>query len=230
MKKLQYLVRGPERRPLDAFGADVLIQLAPRLLALSPARLKLTFTADTPPRLSVIPFRRTPLALISVWTDDDGDGAAAAWADAARAAGLGAVTGYRVDESYPRAYARDWPDQARTPGAGLLTLLSRKKGLGDAEFFRRWFDGHSPLSLRIHPLWCYVRNVVHSPVVPGSPALDGIVEEHFRPAQDLTNPFRFFGGLPWMPLNMLRVALDIQGFLDLRTLASWYVAEYWLKS
>ncbi|MBI5487586.1 MAG: EthD domain-containing protein [Deltaproteobacteria bacterium] len=230
MRKLQFLVQGPKNRPLDAFGADVLIQLAPRLLALAPARLKATFTAEPPPRLSVIPFRRTPLALISVWTDDDGDGTAAAWAETLRVAGLGTVAGYRVDESYPCSYARDWPDEARTPGAGLLTLLSRKKGLADGEFFRRWFDGHSPLSLRIHPLWNYARNVVRSPVVPGAPSLDGIVEEHFRTSEDLTNPVRFFGGLPWMLPNMLRVALDIQGFLDLRTLASWYVAEYWLKS
>ena len=230
MKKLQYVVRGPDHRPVEAFGADVQDRLGPRLLGRAPGRLKLTFTAEAPPRLTVVPFRRTPLALVSIWTEDDGDGAAAEWAEVVRSAGLGAVGGYRVDEAYPRSYERDWPDGTRTRGAGLLTLLSRKKGLGDDEFFRRWFDGHSPLSLRIHPLWNYVRNVVRATTVPGSPSLDGIVEEHFRRPDDLTNPARFFGGPIWMLPNMVRVALDVQGFLDLRTLESWYVTEYWLKS
>jgi hypothetical protein len=208
----------------------VLRDLAPRLLGRSPARLKATFTAEPPPRLSIVPFRRTPLALISVWAERDDEGAAAAWGEAVRSAGLGEVTGYRVEESYPRTYGRDWPDGTRTRGAGLLTLLSRKRGLGDDEFFRRWFAGHSPLSLRIHPLWCYVRNVVRAPAVPGSPLLDGIVEEHFLRPEDLTNPVRFFGGALAMLPNMVRVAVDIQGFLDLRTVESWYVTEYWLKS
>ena len=230
MGKLQFVVRGPAKRAVEAFAADVLIQLGPRLLERSPARLKLTFTAESPPLVSVVPFRRSPVALVSVWTGDDGDAAAAGWADVVRSADLGTVDGYRVEESTPRAYDRDWPDAARTRGAGLLTLLSRKKGLGDEEFFRRWFEGHSTLSLEIHPLWNYVRNVVHATTIPGSRPLDGIVEEHFRRPDDLTNPLRFFGGPLRMVPNMARVAWDIQGFLDLRTLESWYVTEYWLKS
>ena len=111
----------------------------------------------------------------------------------------------------------------------MLTLLHRRAGLTDAEFLRRWHDGHSPLALEIHPLWNYVRNVVESPVLPGSPPLCGVVEEQCRTRGELLDPVQFFGGWLQMVPNMVRVYGDVRGFLDVPALENYLVTERWLR-
>jgi hypothetical protein len=44
------------------------------------------------------------------------------------------------------------------------------------------------------------------------------------------NPTRFFGGTLKMVPNMLRVAKDIQGFLDMKKTETYYATEYHLRS
>ncbi len=227
MVKLQYLLRAPASESVEAFRDRALVTGA-RLLACGPARLKLTFTAEEPPRLSVMPFRRDRLLLVSLWDDGEPGAAAPRWNPILESEG--AVEGYRVDESVPREYRHDWPDGRDTPGGSMLTLLHRRAGLTDAEFLRRWHDGHSPLALQIHPLWNYVRNVVAAPVLPGSPPLCGIVEEQFRSRSELLDPVAFFGGWLRMVPSMLRVFVDVRGFLDLAAIENYLVTERWIRS
>lgn len=224
MAKVQLLLREGRDVPADVFAARVREEIVPRLLSRDPLRLKVTFTEVDAPRVSVIPFQRGRFALFSVWLRDD-EGDASTWADAVDPLGRAALAGYRVDESVPVAYERTWADGRTTPGVGILTTFRRKPGLDDATFLERWHGGHTPLSLRIHPLWSYVRNVVLAPIVEGSPPLDAIVEEHFRHASDLLDPARFFGGLGAMIPNMVRVALDIRRFIDLRSMEVYFVSE-----
>ncbi len=226
MVKLQYLLRAPAAEGVGAFRERALATGA-SLLASGPARLKLTFTAEDPPRVSVMPFRRERLALVSLWDEGTPDGVAARWNAILTAEG--AAAGYRVDESTPRAYGRDWPDGSDTPGGSMVTLLHRRAGLSDAEFLRRWHEGHSPLALEIHPLWNYVRNVVAAPVLPGSPPLCGIVEEQCRTRDELLDPVRFFGGWLRMVPSMLRVYGDVRSFLDLAAIENYLVTERWLR-
>lgn len=229
MDKVQLLLREDRGVPADAFGARVRHEIVPRLLARDPARLKVTFTEVAPPALSVIPFRRGRAALFSVWPRE-GDDDASGWADAIDPEGKASVAGYRVEESVPVAYDRDWADGQTTPGVGILTIFRRRPGLPDADFLARWHGGHTPMSLEIHPLFAYVRNVVGAPVVEGSPPCDAIVEEHFRRPADLLDPRRFFGGLAAMVPNMIRVALDIRGFIDLRSMEVYFVSELVVRS
>ncbi|MCZ7682975.1 MAG: EthD domain-containing protein [Sandaracinaceae bacterium] len=222
MPKIQLLLRGAS---LDhASFARRVDALAPALLAEEPEGLKLTVTEAPPPRLSVIPFSRTPFALLSVWTRDEG--ALDAWSRAAATEGID-VTAYRVEESTPVAYARTWPDGERTPAVVLLTVFRRKRGLDDEELIRRWHGGHTPLSLEIHPLFGYVRNVVTRS--SGAP-LDAIVEEHFRTREDLLHPHKMFGGPLRMLPNMVRVAKDIAGFIDRASLETFLAAERWIRT
>ncbi len=219
MTKHQLLIRAAR---LDAADA-----LARRLLELGAERLKLTNTIPAP-RLALFPFTRTPLALCSIWSGADEP---ARFAEAARAAFPGAaLASYRVDESTPRAYPRDWPDGAETPGVVLLTLFRKPPALGREAFLDAWHGHHTPLTLEIHPVWGYVRNVVEAAALPGSPALDGIVEEHFRDRAELLNPLRFYGGPLAMLPNMVRVALDIRRFIELRSLEVYLARERWLRS
>lgn len=226
MVKLQYLLRGPATESVGAFRERAL-SCGARLLASGPAGLKLTFTAEDPPRFSVMPFRRDRLALVSLRDEAPLGEAVLRWN--AVMSSEGAAAGYHVEESTPRAYTRDWPDGTDTPGGGMLTLLHRRAGLSDAEFLRRWHEGHSPLALEIHPLWNYVRNVVAAPVLPGSPPLCGLVEEQCRTREELLDPARFFGGWLRMVPNMLRVYGDVRSFLDLAAIENYLVTERWLR-
>jgi hypothetical protein len=219
MIKHQLLIRG--ERPSDED------ELGRRLLALDAARLKLTTTIPAP-RLALFPFKRAPLALLSLWSEA---GELSRFTEAAREAFPGAgLTAYRVDESTPRAYPRDWPDGLDTPGVVLLTLFRKPLALSREAFLSAWHGHHTPLTLEIHPVWGYIRNVVESAALPGSPELDGIVEEHFRDPRDLLNPLRFYGGPLAMLPNMVRVALDIRRFIELRSIEVFLARERWLRS
>ena len=227
MVKLQYLLRGPATESAAAFRERALACGA-RLFSSGPVGRKITFTAEDPPRISVMPFRRDRLALVSIRDEAPLAAAVARWNPVMMSEG--AAAGYHVEESTPQAYVRDWPDGTDTPGASMLTLLHRRAGLSDAEFLRRWHEGHSPLALEIHPLWNYVRNVVAAPVLPGSPPLCGIVEEQCRTRDELLDPVRFFGGWLRMVPNMLRVYGDVRSFLDLAAIENYLVTERWLAT
>lgn len=224
MAKLQYLIRPASKPSLSLFRERVLEQLVPEVLALGPGRLAVHVTVDDPPRLAVIPFKRRPLALVSIWHDapDSRDW----YLPLSR---FGRVSGYRVEESLPLDYQRDWPDGTPTPGVGLLTLFSRRRGLDQQAFIRAWHGSHTPLSLEIHPMWRYERNVVQGVALEGSPPIDAIVAEHFRRRSDLLDPVRFFGGARRMVPNMARVALDIRRFIHLPGMENYLVSEHRLR-
>ncbi len=236
MNKIQLVVWAPRGLSIEGFARLVREDLLPKVLEKEPSKLKLTFTTEDPPRASIIPFERRGLALFSIW--DEGDASLEEWSSCLGALGE-RVGGYRVSESLPCDYERDWSDGRQTPGIGLLTLLNRKPGLNDDLFLDRWHNGHTPLTLRTHPVWCYVRNVVED-TSAGSPRFDGIVEEHFRERSHLLNPALFFGGplagrasfgagLLHMAPNMVRVAADISRFLDGSTLETYLVEERWVR-
>jgi hypothetical protein len=228
MIKLQFLIRPVPPSPIAEFARAVRETLAPALLAREPRQLSLIYTAELPPRLTVIPFRRTPICVVTLDGDESDP---AAWVEAmSRALPGGQIAGYRVEQAVPVAYARDWADGRDTPGVGLLTLMRKPPALDRDRFIRQWHGHHTPLSLEVHPLWSYLRGVVEAPLLSGSPPLDGIVEEHFRTRRDLFNPMRFFGGPLWMLPNMIRVGLDVRGFIDLRTIENYLVAERHLRS
>lgn len=192
-------------------------------------RLKLTATIEKPPRWNVIPFSSRPMALVSIGTPDR-----VALAEAARAARLteletAAFESFEVTTSVPVPVPVDAKIGEPTPGVELLTLFRRRPGLDDKTFIQRWHGVHTPLSLEIHPLWGYIRNVVDARWPSDATPLDGIVEEYFERPQDLLNPVSFFNGPLMMVPNMARVALDIRRFIDLATIETYWVTERWLR-
>jgi len=86
------------------------------------------------------------------------------------------------------------------------------------------------MAMRIHPLWSYIRNVVETAVIEGSPPIDGIVEEHCRSLRDITNSARYFGGAFRMIPNMVRVGLHSNKFLQLSAVENYLVTEYHIRS
>jgi len=200
--------------------------LGQRLLKLGPSKLQLTVTEAPPPKLSLFPFNDQPIAIFNVYGGSDDP---SHFTDALRDAAT-SVSGYAVEEAYPVNYEKAWSDGEPTPSPILLTMLHKKAGVATEEFIQRWHDGHTPLSLQIHPLWYYQRNVIREPLIEGSEPSDGIVLEACRTRGDLLNPTRFFGGGFRMVPNMLRVAKDINGFLDMKKTETFYATEYHLRS
>lgn len=174
-------------------------------------------TEEPPPRLAVVPFRRDPIALVSV----RGDVAALAEARAIVRSLPGRVEGWRVAESVPVARPAHEPAQAT-----LLTLFRKSPRLDRDAFFREWFGKHTPMSLEIHPLTGYVRNVVEDVLIEGSARWDGIVTEDFAERAHLTSARHLFGGARRMVPNMIRVGLHVSHFLDMRTIETYLVTEH----
>jgi len=223
MLKYIFLVRGGKDETHEAFLRRML-ELGNSLAQNhEPINLKLTVTAYPPPAVSIIPFKKNRIAAISM-TDPKGD-------FLPLLSNLTGISGgYRVHEAIPVAYDKTWADGQQSPGVCLLTLFRQKNGIDYDTFIDRWHNSHTPLSLKLHPLWNYSRNVVSEQVLEQSQPWDGIVEEHFRSATDLLNPFRFFGKPLKIGWNMMQVYTDTRSFLDYKTIEPYLAVEYHVVS
>lgn len=192
-------------------------------LILNPSiqRLKIVITDIKPPPLSIIPFNKKKIAVVSIYTSNDQLPTSIFTMKELRSA-------YRVTEAV--AYEKDWPDGEVTPGINLLTLFRKKTNLNYQLFLDRWYNGHTPLSLKIHPLWNYNRNVVEGSLNDIGIWHDGIVEEQVRERSELLNPFKFFGNPAVIVPNMINVYFDVKKFIDYLSIETYLANEYWIKS
>jgi hypothetical protein len=223
MKKEIYLLDGLENEDYTAFHKRV-HALNKQILSLQSINsAKVTYTQSPPPALTIIPFKKKKVAAFSV-VHDESNTILRLMKD------HGAKSAYAVDEAIPVAYEKSWEDLTPTPGICLLTLFKKRKDLSFETFLDRWHYGHTPLSLKIHPLWNYNRNVVTKKILAESTPWDGIVEEQFRTTSDLLNPIKFFGNPFIMPYRMWQVYSDTRGFLDYSTIEPYFAIEVWIKS
>jgi len=223
MKKEIFLIRGLENENYRQFRERIL-KLASALSNVNKnVQIKVSYTEKSPPKISVIPFKNQKVAAISVFSTEKGNVSILMNAS-------GFLGGYAVEEAIPVAYEKTWADGVNTPGVCLLTLFRKKNGIDYNTFIHRWHNGHTPLSLKIHPLWNYNRNVVKESLIDISYGWDGIVEEHFSTFSDLLNPLKFFGNPFTMVFNMIRTYFDTNSFLDYKTIEPYYATEIWIKS
>jgi hypothetical protein len=185
-----------------------------RLDGIALARATVHTTEHVPPRISLVPFRRTPFALISLVGGDTALGAA----KAALAKLPGELEGYAVDEAVPI-------EPAPNARATLVTLFRQRPGLDRATFLSRWHGEHTPMALEIHPAVGYVRNVVREALLPGSSPWDGIVTEEFADERDVTT-LRLFGRGPRALWNAARVGRHVSTFLDLASVETYLAAPH----
>jgi len=219
--RVLYLIGGSRTEELVSFRDRILFFAEKSLLPLAES-LVVAVTEEPPPRFSVIPFRKETMALISM----EGVARNTDWPDEPE----GFLGSFHSEAAFPVVHESKWPPGERSPGAGLLTLFRKKPGLSEEEFLKRWYLGHTPLTLEVHPNVGYVRNRVTGAFrLPAGDVYfpDGIVEEQYDPPADLIKPYRFFGGSVWkMVPVMMRVLLDIRGFIDCPSIRTWYTAEY----
>jgi len=219
--RILYLIRGESSENLSSFRDRVLDFTQEKLESLASS-VVVAVTEKKAPALSVIPFRKDPFALISL----DGVGEDAKWP----APATGFEGAYQSEVADPVEHQRDWPLGERSHGAGLLTLCRKRRDISHEEFIKRWYEGHTPLTLEVHPNAGYVRNHVTGIFEPAGPEREkwnGIVEEQYDPPENLLKAARFFGGSIWNMLpTMLRVLRDVKGFIDYPSIQTWLSAEY----
>lgn len=223
MEKEIYLIRGENSESYAEF-TEAILSLGNSLVEkIKPEKLKLTITTNKPPRISIIPFEKSKIAAISLFKNDSNP-------IEMLLKHPELIGAYKVTEALPVAYDKTWEDKKPSPGVCLLTLFRQKKGISYDTFIDKWHNGHTPLSLQIHPLWNYNRNVVNNTITDDSTIYDGIVEEHLRTSSDLLNPFKFFGNPLMIIPNMIKVYTDVKSFLDYKSIESYLTTEYHLIS
>jgi hypothetical protein len=222
MNKEIYLIRGKKEESYSDFQNRIM-NAATCIMDYHPEKLKVVVTAEAPPLLSVIPFKKSKIASISVYNAISGP-----VESLIRLKGFAGC--YRVEEALPVQYQKIWPDLQMTPGICLLTLFNRKTGIDKGLFLDRWHNSHTPLSLKIHPLWNYSRNVVNEKLSGNSTKFEGIVEEQMKTDADLRNPFRFFGKPAIIVPRMISVYRDTHSFIDYPSMETYWTREIVVKS
>ncbi len=223
MSKQIYLVRGTPGESYASFGERIFKALNELTTKDEVTGLSYTLTEERPPAISIIPFSKKKMASISVRTKSENPMGSILKMDGFEGA-------YSTTEALPVAYEKTWADGEKTPGVCLLTLFRQKKNIDHETFLDRWHNSHTPMSLKYHPLWHYNRNVVDSNLSDHSAVWHGIVEEHMRTRSELLNPFKFFGNPLVIIPRMINVYRDTNSFLDYKTIETYLVAEYHLKS
>jgi CRISPR/Cas system CMR-associated protein Cmr5 small subunit len=223
MTKTIYLIRGENTESYESFK-DNIHKLIVNLVEKHPSVLaKVVLTISPPPAISIIPFKKNKIACITIKSPKK-----ESFKTIINHQGF--VGLFEVTEALPVAYNKNWDDGKVTPGVCLLTLFNQKKSIDYNTFIDRWHNSHTPLSLKIHPLTHYDRNVVEERGTSNSENWDGIVEEHCKTKADLLNPIKFFGGALKMIPNMISVYTDTKSFLDYGTIETYLTAEYHIKS
>lgn len=223
MIKTIFLLRGSTEESYIDFSKRIKLMASSLLTLETIEQLKLVLTENKPPAISIIPFKKEKIASVSVVHDE-----AASIRTFENIPGF--IGSFQVKEAIPIGYNKVWQDGEPTPGICLLTLFRKKKSIDYPTFIDRWHNGHTPLSLELHPLWNYNRNVVESHSLGSSEFWDGIVEEHCRTREELLNPFKFFGKPTKILQNMIMVYKDTKSFLDYGSIEPYLAMEYWLKS
>jgi len=204
----------PPDSDISAFARAGRDAVERRLEGISFEQVSIHVTHLVPPRLSLVPFRRDALALVSL----TGSEASLTAAQLALAKLPGRLEGWKVEESIPvprRAEAR----------ATLVTFFRQSARVDRNLFMQRWFDEHTPMTLEVHPVVGYVRNVVTSPLLHGAPSWDGIVTEDFADLRDLTT-LRLFGRGPRALANVVRIGRHVSSFLDLPSIQTYLAAPH----
>lgn len=170
-------------------------------------------------------------AVLSTWTecaDETGD------VEAAVAQLSDDYAAYVVTEAVPR-WNTDRSTSATEPVPGVIvtSLLGRAASMNRAEFEAHWQHVHQPMSLRIHPQWTYVRNLVARTLTPNAPDVDAVCEEGFAMVDDVLEPERFYGAdvtnATWQQ-NAETIGDDVPLFLDMANTTSTIMREYRLRT
>ncbi|MBB6627130.1 hypothetical protein H5V45_07330 [Nocardioides sp. KIGAM211] len=158
-----------------------------RLAARGVHRLQVNLD-DEPvaPALRLQTFDEPVGAVVSVWTEREGEDVVAALSGAARR-----VEGWRVDERRPLDPPESW-DGSRADTLANVAVLRRPEELPREDWLAWWLGPHTEIAMETQATFGYLQNVVVEPVTPDAPPVDAIVEELF-PSEALGDVHAFYG-------------------------------------
>jgi hypothetical protein len=240
VEKLIYLVWDRPSRSGGEVRAQLIDEIAPKLLALSPRGLQMDIddeeAAAVKPMVA-IPGDELPVrALVSIWVD--AHDTRAGYEAVLEAVGIRRA-GYLVTESLYRDYgdnehapARSWPDGERSPGIITLTVFDKPAGVSDETFYGHWYGHQSPMSEWVQPRARYVRNAVTRALTPGAPSYRAIVEEAWPTTEHVTDIHKFFRATDGDDLGeRIRIMLDsTKRLADPATLRNYTMSEYIVRT
>ena len=122
MQKVICLFRGDKAFDYDDFKNLLKDHLQMIIQQIDPLKLSYTITLQNPPGISVIPFRKSKIAVVSVYFEGEKDFGLLEKLD-------GFWGSYEVSEALPVSYEKTWNDGEQTPGVCLLTLFRQKKNI-----------------------------------------------------------------------------------------------------
>jgi hypothetical protein len=125
--------------------------------------------------------------------------------------------GWLVSESLPQGDPPVTTPGERSPGLTTVTLLDKRPGLDEAEFYRLWHEVHRLTTAEVHPFTLYARNEVVRALTAGARPLRGIVYESTATVEDTLDPQRFFGSFgddDVFKANVQRVLSETTAFID----------------
>jgi hypothetical protein len=129
--------------------------------------------------------------------------------------------GWLVSESLPQGPPPAPTVGERSPGLSTVTLLDKRPGLDEAEFYRLWHEVHRITTAEVHPFTLYSRNEVVRPLTDGARPLRGIVYESTASVEDTLDPHRFFGSFgddDRFKANVRRVLSETTAFIHYDTM------------
>jgi hypothetical protein len=129
--------------------------------------------------------------------------------------------GWLVSESLPQGDPPPPTPGERSPGLTTLTLLDKRPGLDEAEFYRLWHEVHRLTTAEVHPFTLYSRNEVVRALTPEARPLRGIVYESTATVEDTLDPQRYFGSYgddEAFKANLKRVMTETMAFIDYDTM------------
>jgi hypothetical protein len=227
MEKLVYLVHQSADQPGADLRGALIEKATPALRAAGATQISISVDDEDVAQGTGVLIRHSdpPIrACVSFWMQSADD---RALCEAALAAEAESLAGYLVVESRPVVHTP--PVGERAPGANLVTCLRRLEGLSDADFIHRWHTEHKEVANAIQSTFAYVRNVVVRKLTSEGPDWEGIVEESF-PIEALVNPRVWYDcdTDDEQQRRAKQMVDSVRAFLDLRTLESTPMSEYYL--
>jgi len=229
MEKLIYgLWRRPDE-PLEPLERRLLDDVAPGLLDLDPAGLRMNIEAPEAASMRWGEAADGSLlcATVGVWLSSL-DERSAVEAQLDRVGARWAA--HLVTESVPLAYAHiGWTLGDRSPGISIVTLFHKRSDLSDEEFFAVWHGEQTPITFELHPVMLYMRNAVWRTMPEDAEAFRGIVEECVPSLDDLLDFDRFYGAggdAGKLKDNMERSMAIHHRFTDMNTMQMVPCHEY----
>jgi hypothetical protein len=223
MEKLCYAVSRPADEPLERVAswlhsdvADVLRD-DPTVLG---ARVLAEAAEGSAMRVGAGPEGTLVCGLVALWVATYQD--RTALESFLTAGPVARCEGWLVSESLPQGDPpTPRPPGERSPGLTTVTLLDKRPGLDEGEFYRLWHEVHRITTAEVHPFTLYARNEVVRPLTPEARPLRGIVYESTATVEDTLDPQRFFGAHgddEVFKANIQRVMSETMAFIDYDTM------------